>query len=287
MYPHPILINTDGKRDDICAILYTASMFGKIIALIPTLTNIENAASDTSRLNAISSLLSVPLLDEAKIDDKYSTHRTQHAIIGNAMHVSKLIACHAPVTVLSLAPLSHLAKTIAQYPNVKQYINKLFIMGGALQAGNISKYAEYNFYLDPHAANFVLNSGIKIDLLLWDACIHFGRFDISSTQTPNSEAKKESRVRALMRSMLLEISHADTKYPCSHTPQAIPDLLATICLDNPSVITKSEMVNLHVSTHANKFRGQCVRKSGSSVRIIHAINRTVVNACLNKLLNHQ
>ena len=42
-------------------------------------------------------------------------------------------------------------------------------MGGSSNAfGNVTKFAEYNFWVDPEAADIVLNSGIPITVIGWD-----------------------------------------------------------------------------------------------------------------------
>lgn len=37
-------------------------------------------------------------------------------------------------------------------------------MGGGLKGGNITTTGEFNFYVDPHAAHVVINSGLPIVL---------------------------------------------------------------------------------------------------------------------------
>jgi inosine-uridine nucleoside N-ribohydrolase len=37
------------------------------------------------------------------------------------------------------------------YPELKQKISKIVLMGGAIGKGNISPAAEFNIFFDPHA----------------------------------------------------------------------------------------------------------------------------------------
>lgn len=79
--------------------------------------------------------------------------------------------------ILAIGPLTNLAQLFEQYPEVKKNIHRLFIMGGAVHVrgnvidadpGNINKYAEYNFYIDPTAAHNVIASGVPITLVPLD-----------------------------------------------------------------------------------------------------------------------
>ncbi len=63
------------------------------------------------------------------------------------------------INLLCLGPLTNLALAYHIYPKLKEKINKIIILGGALyQTGNLSKSGEYNFASDPHAASLVITA---------------------------------------------------------------------------------------------------------------------------------
>lgn len=71
----------------------------------------------------------------------------------------------APMTVCALGPLTNFALALLMEPTIKSRIDRLVIMGGARDLGNITAAAEFNFFVDPHAARIVLESGLPITLI--------------------------------------------------------------------------------------------------------------------------
>ena len=66
------------------------------------------------------------------------------------------------VTLVATGPLTNVAAAIAMAPDIVQRLERLVIMGGANhEPGNITPAAEFNIYVDPHAAKIVFDSGIK------------------------------------------------------------------------------------------------------------------------------
>ena len=73
------------------------------------------------------------------------------------------------VTILGLGPLTNIAMAMRMEPNFARNVKQLVIMGGAIASladggGNHTPNAEFNFYVDPEAAQIVLRSGIPIVL---------------------------------------------------------------------------------------------------------------------------
>ncbi len=80
--------------------------------------------------------------------------------------------CRAPphsVTLCSLGPLTNIATALVMAPDIAERAAGLVIMGGSSQnSGNVSPVAEFNMYVDPHAAALVFDSGLPITLVPLD-----------------------------------------------------------------------------------------------------------------------
>jgi inosine-uridine nucleoside N-ribohydrolase len=73
------------------------------------------------------------------------------------------------VTILAIGPLTNIAMAMRMEPRFAGNVKQLVIMGGAIASlpdggGNHTPNAEFNFYVDPEAAQIVLRSGIPIVL---------------------------------------------------------------------------------------------------------------------------
>ena len=68
----------------------------------------------------------------------------------------------APVTMVCTGPLTNLAILLLAYPEVKQNIRQVCLMGGGIDHGNWSTTAEFNILVDPEAAAKVFSSGIPL-----------------------------------------------------------------------------------------------------------------------------
>lgn len=66
------------------------------------------------------------------------------------------------VTMVPIGPLTNIALLIKTFPEVKEKIELLSIMGGSSYGGNYTPYAEFNIWADPEAARIVFDSGIPI-----------------------------------------------------------------------------------------------------------------------------
>ncbi len=86
--------------------------------------------------------------------------------------VSYLIAtleqATTPLTLATLGPLTNVAVAIVQAPHIVSKIHQIVMMGGGITQGNVTPVAEFNLYVDPHAAHIVFESGVPITLISLD-----------------------------------------------------------------------------------------------------------------------
>jgi len=66
------------------------------------------------------------------------------------------------VTLVPTAPLTNIALLLRIYPEIKENIELICLMGGGIHTGNRTAAAEFNIYVDPEAAKIVFNSGVDI-----------------------------------------------------------------------------------------------------------------------------
>ena len=65
------------------------------------------------------------------------------------------------ITLVALGPLTNIATALEQNAKAMRDLREIIIMGGSLDGrGNASEFAEFNFYVDPHAAERVVRSGL-------------------------------------------------------------------------------------------------------------------------------
>ena len=73
------------------------------------------------------------------------------------------------VTLCPLGPLTNIAAALHRAPDIALRIREIVLMGGAyFEVGNITPAAEFNIYVDPHAADIVFRSGIPLTVLPLD-----------------------------------------------------------------------------------------------------------------------
>ena len=91
------------------------------------------------------------------------------------------------ITLCPLGPLTNIALALIREPKIAPRIKEIVLMGGGFfEGGNITPSAEFNIYVDPHAAEVVLRSGVPIVMMPLDV-----------THKALTSAKRIEAVRAL------------------------------------------------------------------------------------------
>lgn len=74
-----------------------------------------------------------------------------------------------PVTLCTLGPLTNVGLALVREPGIVANIEQVVLMGGGFfEGGNTTPAAEFNIYVDPHAAHVLFTSGIPIVMMPLD-----------------------------------------------------------------------------------------------------------------------
>ena len=190
--PKRILIDTDPGIDDACAILM--ALASPEITLEGLTIVHGNSSLEQGTRNALSILelagasqipvakgCALPLVQPSLLAPE--THGSSglgyaslpeprtRPIAGHAVDflIERILSAPGEITLLAIGPLTNIALAIRQEPRIVDAIQELVIMGGAIRyEGNTTALAEFNTYVDPHAAHIVYHAGISTTLVPLD-----------------------------------------------------------------------------------------------------------------------
>jgi len=75
---------------------------------------------------------------------------------------NRIMEVPGQITFVTLAPLTNVATLLRAFPELKNKIQRIVMMGGSAGPGNDTPYAEFNIWGDPEAAHIVYKSGLPI-----------------------------------------------------------------------------------------------------------------------------
>lgn len=190
--PKKIIVDTDPGIDDACAILLALASPELTIEGLSVVHG--NCSLEQATVNALSILelagathipiavgCELPLvqpsllapethgdtgLGYANLPEPGIKPTLQHGI---DFLIEKILASPGEITLVAIGPLTNVALAIRQEPRIVEAVKELIIMGGAIRyEGNTTALAEFNTYVDPHAAHIVYHAGIPTTLVPLD-----------------------------------------------------------------------------------------------------------------------
>jgi pyrimidine-specific ribonucleoside hydrolase len=85
--------------------------------------------------------------------------------ISSADFIIRTVQKNPHLTIIATGPLTNIALAIKKNKSAMQHVQEISVMGGAFgEFHNTGPVAEFNFYVDPDAADIVMQSGIPIRL---------------------------------------------------------------------------------------------------------------------------
>lgn len=99
------------------------------------------------------------------------------------------------LVVVAIGPLTDLALCLEAHPDVRRHLREIVLMGGSTARGNRTRYAEFNFWVDPAAADAVFRSGIPITMAGLDVTLRTG---VPADYLLRLAAEKPSRISSIL-----------------------------------------------------------------------------------------
>ncbi|HBZ80883.1 MULTISPECIES: nucleoside hydrolase [Brevibacillus] len=181
----PIIMDCDPGHDDALAILLALASDKLDVKLITTSAGNQTPDKTLNNTLKLLSFIGVtdievaggapkPLVRDLIIaEDIHGETGIDGADLGEAKFAASnrsaldamrdvLLNAKESVTIVATGPLTNVAILLNAYPEVKEKIECISLMGGACFGGNITPAAEFNIYVDPEAADIVFRSGVPI-----------------------------------------------------------------------------------------------------------------------------
>lgn len=179
-----IIIDADPGVDDAFAILLAAYSDELKIESITTVEgncSVENGTNNAFKILDLAGKSSIPVyqgMDKAiKTKNKDASHVHGNNGMGGITYETinrQVEDMHAvdyliktvkenpdQITLVAIGPLTNIACAIKKDKDFAKNVQSLILMGGSANKGNITPYAEFNFYKDPDAAKIVFDANFK------------------------------------------------------------------------------------------------------------------------------
>ena len=192
-HPRAIIIDTDPGQDDAVAILLAlASPEFEVLGICAVAGNVPLALTEKNarKICELARRTDIPVFAGAPrpLVRKLVTAEYVHGKTGldgpvlpePAMPLQEMDAVDfivetlrarpaGTVSMATLGPLTNIALALVKAPDIASRIAEIVMMGGGFfEGGNTTPAAEFNIYVDPHAAKTVFDSGVRIVMLPLD-----------------------------------------------------------------------------------------------------------------------
>ncbi len=162
------------------------------------------------------------------------------------------------ISLIAVGPLTNLALAWEKDSEGMRKLKEVVIMGGAVRTrGNITPYAEFNFFVDPLAAKTVLDSGLPITLVPLDVT-HQVPLTLEAMEEkvkPIHHPISQFVIKATGYDFIAQQFQGGAKVFYLHDPLAVGAVI------DPNLV-RTERLYLSVETEAGEQYGQIGEVSG-------------------------
>lgn len=184
--------------------------------------------------------------------------------------MKQMAQTHDKITIIALAPLTNVALFLKTYPELKEKIECITLMGGSRSSGNILKRSEFNIYADPHAADIVFKSNIPVIMSDIEICL-----ECSTDHEMIDGLKGKGYVHELAYAILEFFSQYNRKRNKDSSP--VFDLVPVMQMLHPELFTYKKC-QVDIELEGVHTRGMTVVSEGENCLLVEHLNdRTLYN----------
>jgi purine nucleosidase len=159
------------------------------------------------------------------------------------------------LTLVTLGPLTNVAMALRRDPTLHERIARCVVMGAvADHVGNTNPVAEFNMWVDPHAVDVVLQSGLAVELVGWDISRHYAVLD-------PADAAEIRSIGTPLAEFCIDIQAVVNTFALHETKLAgfdLPDPMAMAYAIDPAVAIETRRLHCEVETESTITRGMVV-----------------------------
>ncbi|MBN9016584.1 MAG: nucleoside hydrolase [Rhizobiales bacterium] len=215
MAPRKIIIDTDPGQDDAFAILFALGSPAELEVIgittvggnVPLKLTSENALKVielagrpdvpvyagcpgpiVKKLKTAEYVHGPTGMDGADLPTPTTPLQAEHGV--NYLVRTLMDAPEGEITVCTLGPMTNLAMAMTMEPRIIPRIREVVLMGGGFfQGGNATPAAEFNIFVDPHAAHIVFESGAPVTMCPID-CTYTAEMTVEWLDTLRETGKR-------------------------------------------------------------------------------------------------
>ena len=156
------------------------------------------------------------------------------------------------ITIAAIGPLTNLACAIRMAPDIVPLVKRIVYMGGAFfQQGNVTPTAEFNWWIDPEAAQIVVRSPFREQVVFGlDVCEkvvfrkgHYDRLMMTLGKSPEADILRKTFVGTMFAK--------DPKFT-----HFVWDVIVAAYIVDPTVVTAQRLCSIDVNTQYGLAYGQ-------------------------------
>ena len=194
----------------------------------------------------------------AALPDPAMAAQSAHAV---DFLVDSLMASDGDITLAALGPLTNLALAMVKQPAIIPRIREIVLMGGAVDGGNVTPYAEFNIFTDPHAAAVVFEAGAPLTMIGLDVT---HQALATPERTRIIDAIDRPAAATVSRMLALDLERREGGAPL-HDPCVIAYLL------RPDLF-RGEAMNVTIETMDAERLGQTVVRGAGGINVLNGID---------------